>query len=92
MVTGAAYHSPMPCSPRSRDIPKGNTTLCNNDRLLTTAMAGKFLSLSPDRLRQLIRAKKLPAYKFSTGQQAQWRVRQSDLDALLRRVGASDAR
>lgn len=63
-----------------------------NDRLLTSKQAAAYLSVSQDQLRRYLRMGKLPALKFGNGPKAEWRIRESNLNAMLRPYEVSNER
>ncbi len=49
--------------------------------MLTPKQAGAALNISPDMMRDMLRDRELPAYKFGR----QWRIEEKDLDAYKKR-------
>lgn len=56
----------------------------DSPRLLTVAEAAQYLSMHPGSVRRLVQEGRLPAYRLGQTNRGRLRVRQSDLDALLR--------
>lgn len=52
-------------------------------QLLTTTQVAKILAVSRQTVLNYIRSGKLKARKFGNGQQHQWRILESDLDAFV---------